>query len=92
MGKETYLYFFYFYNLTNGKIYDTISLNKKLRTRYSRMSIFATLLLSFIAVIVTMFGFYLAFCLVFNPINAIIRMIYFEVADKQSRKLRKELS
>jgi hypothetical protein len=78
--------------LTNGKIYDTISLNKKLRTRYSRMSIFATLLLSFIAVIVTMFGFYLAFCLVFNPINAIIRMIYFEVADKQSRKLRKELS
>ncbi len=92
MGKETYLYFFYFYNLTNRKNYDTISLNKKLRTRYSRMSIFATLLLSFIAVIVTMFGFYLVFCLVFNPINAIIRMIYFEVADKQTRKLRKELS
>lgn len=56
------------------------------------MSIFATLLLSFIAVIVAMFGFYLTLCLVFNPINAIIRMIYFEVADKQSRKLRKELS
>lgn len=56
------------------------------------MSIFATLLLSFITVIVAMFGFYLAFCLVFNPINAIIRMIYFEVVDKQSRKLRKELS
>lgn len=56
------------------------------------MSIFATLLLSFIAVIVAMFGFYLVFCLLFNPINAFIRMIYFEVADKQSRKLRKELS
>lgn len=56
------------------------------------MSIIFTILVSFIAVIVTMFGFYLAFCLVFNPINAIIRIIYFEIADKQSRKLRKELS
>lgn len=56
------------------------------------MSIIFTILLSFIAVIFAMFGFYLVLCLVFNPINAIIRMIYFEVADKQSRKLRKELS